>query len=447
MSWAESYIQKVTTAERAVEMIRSGDRVYIHIACAAPTVLVDALLDRGPSLKNVEIVDLVALYKADFGAARWAGHFRHHALFIGAGCRDAVAAGRADYTPVFLSEVERLFTSGALPLDVALLQLSPPDADGNMSLGIGVDTSLTAAESARLVIAEVNRQMPRTLGESFIHVSKVAAIVETDHALIEVPPAPLTEVERSIGAHVASLIPNGATLQVGIGGIPDAVLGCLGDHCDLGIHTEMVSDGMVPLMEAGVINGARKTLNPGKAVAGFALGTQGMFRFLHENPMFEFHPVSYTNDPFVIARNENMVAVNSAIQVDVTGQVCSDSIGTRPYSGFGGQVDFMRGASRAKGGKPVIALPSTTKGGTVSRIVPMLDAGAGVVTTRADVHYVVTEYGVAYLHGRNLRQRAEALIAIAHPEFRDRLYEFAVNAHYMERKPSAVSDPLSAGVG
>jgi acyl-CoA hydrolase len=308
-----------------------------------------------------------------------------------------------------------------------------------MSLGIGVDTSLTAAESARLVIAEVNRQMPRTLGETFIHVSKVAAIVETDHALIEVPPAALTEVERKIGAHVAALIPNGATLQIGIGGIPDAVLGCLGGHRDLGIHTEMVSDGMVPLMEAGVINGARKTLHPGKAVAGFALGTQAMFRFLHENPMFEFHPVSYTNDPFVIARNDNMVAVNSAIQVDVTGQVCSDSIGTRPYSGFGGQVDFMRGASRAKGGKPVIALPSTTRQDTVSRIVPMLDPGAGVVTTRADVHYVATEYGVAYLHGKNLRQRAEALIAIAHPKFRDSLYEFAVKARYMERR-SRVAD-------
>jgi len=439
MSGGELYSQKVTTPERAVEMIRSGDRVYIHTACAAPTVLVDALLDRGPSLQNVEIVDLVALYKADFGAARWAGHFRHHALFIGAGVREAVGAGRADYTPVFLSEIERLFTSGALPLDAALLQLSPPDEQGNMSLGIGVDTSLTAAQSARLAIAEVNPRMPRTLGESFIHVSKVAAIVETDHALIEVAPAPLTDVERRIGAHVASLISDGATLQIGIGGIPDAVLGCLGDHRDLGIHTEMVSDGMVPLMEAGVINGARKTFNPGKAVAGFALG-QGMFRFLHENPMFEFHPVSYTNDPFVIARNENMVAVNSAIQVDVTGQVCSDSIGTRPYSGFGGQVDFMRGASRAKGGKPVIALPSTTKQDTVSRIVPMLDRGAGVVTTRADVHYVVTEYGVAYLHGKTLRQRAQALIGIAHPKFRDSLYDFAVKEHYMEGR-------LSAGLG
>jgi acyl-CoA hydrolase len=442
MSWGEIYRQKVTTAERAVAMIRSGYRVYIHIACAVPTVLVDSLMSRGDSLQNVEIVDLVALYNADFGAARWAGHFRHNALFIGGGCREAVGAGRGDYTPIFLSEVERLFTSGALPLDVALIQLSPPDRDGNLSLGIGVDTSLTAARSARLVIAEVNRQMPRTLGESFIHASEVAAIVETDHALMECPPAPLTEVERRIGAHVAALIPDGATLQIGIGGIPDAVLGCLRDHRDLGIHTEMVSDRMVPLIEAGVINGGRKTVHPGKAVAGFALGTQGMFRFLDENPKFEFHPVSYTNDPFVIAKNDNMVAVNSAIQVDITGQVCSDSIGTRPYSGFGGQVDFMRGASRAKGGKPVIALPSTCKQDTVSRIVPMLDAGAGVVTTRADVHYVVTEYGVAYLHGKNLRQRAEALIAIAHPQFRDSLYEFAVKAHYLEKRPSAVSFQL-----
>jgi acyl-CoA hydrolase len=352
MSCSESYTQKVTTPSRAVEMIRSGDRVYIHIACAAPTVLLEALVGCGDSRQNVEIVDLVALYKSDFGGERRAGHFRHHALFIGAGCREAVVAGRADYTPVFLSEVERLFTSGALPLDVALLQRSPPDVDGNMSLDIGVDTSLTAADSAGLVIAEVNRQMPRTVGESSIHVSKVAAIVQTDHALIEVPSAPLTEVKRRIGVHVAALIPNGATLQIGIGGIPDAVLGCQRDHHDLGIHTEMVSDGMVPLVEAGVIRGARKTLHPGKAVAGFALGTQGMFRFLDENSMFEFHPVSYTHDPFVIARNENIVAVNSAIQVDVTGPVSSDSIGTR-YRGCGGQVDFMR-----------------------------LDRGAGAVTTR-----------------------------------------------------------------
>jgi 4-hydroxybutyrate CoA-transferase len=434
MSPGELFRQKVTTPERAIQMICSGDRVYIHTGCAAPTVLLDALLARGPCLENVEIIDLVPLYGTDFAAARWEGHFRHNALFLGANVREAVANGRADYTPVFLSEIERLFTSGELSPDAALLQLSPPDEHGYMSLGVGVDTSLAAAHAAGLVIAEVNRQMPRTSGESFLHVSKVSAIIESSRPLLELQPSPVTDVERRIGAHVASLIADGATLQIGIGGIPDAVLACLGDHSDLGIHSEMCSDGMVGLMDAGVINGERKTLHPGKAVAGFALGTEPLFRFLDENPLFEFHPVSYVNDPFVIAQNENMVAVNSAIQVDITGQVCSDSIGTRPYSGFGGQLDFIRGAARSKGGKPIIALPSTARGGSVSRIVPMLDTGAGVVTTRADVHYVVTEYGIAYLHGKTLRQRAEALIAIAHPQFRDQLFDFAAKVHYLERR-------------
>jgi acyl-CoA hydrolase len=432
MPCSEFYRQKVTTAARAMQMICSGDRVYVHTGCAAPTVLLEALLARGDSLQNVEIADLVALYDTDFAAPRWAGHFRHNALFIGCGVREAVADGRADYTPVFLSEVEHLFSNGELPLDAALLQLSPPDEHGYMSLGVGVDVSLAAAHAAGLVIAEVNDRMPRTMGEAFIHVSKVAAIVETSRPLLELPPSRITETERRIGEHVASLVPDGATLQIGIGGIPDAVLACLGDSADLGIHTEMCSDGMVPLMEAGVITGERKTLLPGKAVAGFALGSDRLFRFLHENPLFEFHPVSFTNDPFVIAQNDNMIAVNAAIQVDITGQVCSDSIGTRPYSGFGGQLDFIRGAARSKGGKPIIALPSTARGGAVSRIVPMLAPGAGVVTTRADVHYVVTECGIAYLHGKTLRQRSEALIAIAHPKFRGELYDFAVKSHYLE---------------
>jgi len=439
MNCADLYRQKLTTPEQAVRMICSGDRVYVHTGCAAPTVLLDALLQCGPTLRNVEIVDLVALYGADFGAPRWTGHFRHNALFLAANVREAVAAGRADYTPVFLSEIEQLFTSGELPLDAALLQVSPPDEHGYMSLGIGVDTSLSAAHSAGLVIAEVNRQMPRTAGESLLHLSKVSAIIETSRPLLELPPAPITQIERSIGEHVASLIPDGATLQIGIGGIPAAVFGCLGDHRDLGLHTEICSDGIVPLMEAGVINGERKTLHPGKAVIGFALGTESLFRFLDQNPLFEFHPSSYTNDPFVIAQHENMVAINSAIQVDITGQVCSDSIGTRPYSGFGGQLDFIRGAARSKGGKPIIALPSTARNGSVSRIVPTLDVGAGVVTTRADVHYVVTEYGIACLHGKTLRQRAEALIAIAHPNFRDELYDFAVQTHYLERSCQPVS--------
>jgi acyl-CoA hydrolase len=322
-----------------------------------------------------------------------------------------------------------------LPLDVVLLQLSPPDEYGYMSLGVGVDCTLNAARSARHVIAEVNRRMPRTLGDSFLHVSKVSAIVESDRPLVELKPKPFTDLHHRIGEKIEHLIPDGATLQVGIGGIPAAVLACLTDKKDLGIHTEMCSDAVIPLIEAGVINGERKTLHRGKVVTGFVLGTERLFRFVNGNPLFEFHPVQYTNDPFIIAQNDNMVALNSAIQVDVTGQVSSDSIGTQPYSGFGGQLDFIRGAARSKGGKPIIALPSTAKNGTVSRIVPMLDPGAGVVTTRADVHYVVTEYGVAYLHGKTLRQRAEALIEIAHPKFRDDLYDFAAKVHYFERTP------------
>jgi 4-hydroxybutyrate CoA-transferase len=435
LSWSELYRQKLTSAERAVEVIRSGDRVYVHPGCATPAVLTEALLERAPSLSDVEIIHLLTFGKADYTLPQYDGHFRHNGLFLGANVRDAVAAGRADYTPVMLSEIEALFLTGELPLDVVLLQVSPPDEYGFMSLGVGVDCTLNAARSATHVIAEVNRQMPRTMGDCFMHVNRVTAIVETDRPLLELKPEPFTELQRRIGENIERLIPDGATLQLGIGGIPDAVLACLGDKKDLGIHTEMCSDGVIPLIESGVINGERKSLHRGKIVAGFVLGTQNLFRFVDGNPMFDFHPIQYVNDPFIIAQNDDMVAVNSAIQVDLTGQVCSDSIGTRPYSGFGGQLDFMRGAARSKGGKPIIALPSTCKGNTISRIVPMLDAGAGVVTTRADVHYVVTEYGVAYLHGKTLRQRAEALIAIAHPKFRDELYDFAAKVRYLDHKP------------
>ena len=438
MNPSELYRQRLTTADRAVDVILPGDRVYVHPGCAAPAVLTEALLRRASSLHDVEILHLLTFGKADYTLPQYDGHFRHNGLFLGANVRDAVAAGRADYTPIMLGEIEKLFCSQELPLDVVLMQLSPPDEYGYMSLGVGVDCTLNAARCARHVIAEVNRQMPRSLGDSFLHVSKVSAIVESDRPLLELKPEPFTDLQRRIGQHVASLIPDGATLQVGIGGIPDAVLSCLGDKRDLGIHSEMCSDGVIPLIESGVITGDRKTIHRGKIVVGFVLGTEKLFRFIHENPMFELHPTQYTNDPFIIAQNERMVAINSAIQVDVTGQVCSDSIGTRPYSGFGGQLDFIRGAARSKGGKPIITLPSTAKGGTVSRIVPVLDPGAGVVTTRADVHYVVTEYGVAYLHGKTLRQRAEALIAVAHPDFRDQLYDFASQAHYLDRKPVLV---------
>ena len=436
---SELYRRKLTSPDQAVGIIRSGDRVYVHPGCAAPAILTEALLKRAPALHDVEILHLLTFGKADYTLPQYDGHFRHNGLFLGSNVREAVVAGRADYTPIMLGEIEKLFCTGELPLDVVLMQLSPPDEYGFMSLGVGVDCTLNAARCARHVIAEVNQHMPRVLGDSFLHVSKVEAIVESNRPLLELKPEPFTELQGRIGEHVASLIPDGATLQVGIGGIPSAVLACLGDKRDLGIHSEMCSDGVSPLIEAGVISGERKTLHRGKVVVGFVLGTERLFRFINENPIFELHPTQYTNDPFVIAQNDRMVAINSAIQVDLTGQVCADSIGTQPYSGFGGQLDFIRGAARSKGGKPIIALPSTAKNGTVSRIAPVLDPGAGVVTTRADVHYVVTEFGVAYLHGKTLRQRAEALIAIAHPKFRDELYDFAAKVHYLDRKPELVA--------
>jgi 4-hydroxybutyrate CoA-transferase len=435
----DDYKRRVTSAERAVEAVRSGDRVWIHEGCAIPEILVKALLKRAQELRNVEINHMLTFGAADYTRPEYEGHFRHNGLFLGANVRDAVVEGRADYTPVFLSEIEELFSSGALPLDVAFIQVSPPDEHGYVSLGVGIDCTLTAARCARYVIAEVNEQMPRTLGDTFLHISKISAIVETSHPLPELQCPPFSPLQRRIAENVASLVPNGATLQIGIGGIPDAVLSCLRDRKDLGIHSEMCSDGVIPLIEAGVITGERKTLHRGKVVAGFVLGTKKLFQFIHENPIFEFHPTSYTNDPFVIAQNAKMVAINSAIQVDLTGQVCADSIGTKPYSGFGGQTDFVRGAARSKGGKPIIALPSTCKDGKVSRIAPVLDPGAGVVTSRADVHYVVTEHGIAYLHGKTLRQRAEALIAIADPKFRDGLYEFGARARYLEARPALVA--------
>ena len=425
------YRQKVMSAERAMETVRSGDRVWIHEGNATPEPLIQALLRRAPELRDVEIVHMLTLGKADYTLPEYEGHFRHNGLFLGSNVREAVAAGRADYTPIYLSEIEKLFWSGEMPLDVAIIQTSPPDEFGYLSLGTSIDCTLSAAQCARLVVAEVNDQMPRTLGDTLLHVGKVAAIVETSRPLLELPSVPATDVQRRIAAHVAPLIPDGATLQLGIGGLPNAVLESLYDRQHLGIHSEMCPDGVVPLIEAGVITGERKTLHRGKVVAGFVLGTKPSFDFIHDNPIFEFHPTQYTNDPFVIAQNERMVAINSAIQVDLTGQVCADSIGTTPYSGFGGQLDFIRGAARSKGGKPIIALPSTARHGTVSRIVPVLDPGAGVVTGRGDVHYVVTEHGVAYLFGKTLRQRAEALIQIADPKFRDELYDFAARAHYV----------------
>jgi acyl-CoA hydrolase len=439
MSWEIDYKKKLRTPDEALRCVQSGMRVYIQPGCAEPETLVEALMKRGPFVHDVEIVHMMTMGCAPYVAPEMAGHFRHNAVFIGANVRDAINDGRADYTPIYLSEIEGLFESGAMPIDVALIEVSPPDAHGFCSFGVGVDTTLTAARVARYVIAQVNDQMPRTYGDSFIHVSDIDAVVESSRPLCAMKKPEISDLQVAIAKNVASLIEDGAVLQTGIGGIPDAVLPFLMDRKDLGVHSELVSDGVIPLIEAGVLTGARKNFKPRKIIVGFVLGTKTIFDFVNDNPIFEFHPTAYTNDPGFIARNDKMVAINSALQVDLTGQVCSDSIGNRFYSGIGGQVDFLRGASRSKGGKPIIAISSTAKSGNISRIVPMLDPGAGVVTSRGLVRYVVTEYGVAYLHGKSIRERAKALIEIAHPKFRDELYEYCEKTKWLQRPQPATA--------
>jgi acyl-CoA hydrolase len=431
MSLNREIHHKLMSAEEALSVVRSGDRVYIHSGCAEPERLVQALIRRRQELRDVEIVHLLTLGNADYVLPEMEPHFRHNAFFIGANVREAVNSGRADFTPIFLSEISSLFVSGQLPIDVCLIQVSPPDPHGYCSLGVAVECTKTAAQCARTVIAEINPQMPRVHGDCFIHVSRIDILVECDAPLLELPPDPVTDVQIQIGKHVAGLIEDGSTLQMGIGGIPDSVWSFLESHRNLGVHTEMFSDRIIPLIEAGVINGERKTLHPGKVVASFVLGTRKLFDFIENNPAIEFHPSEHVNDPFVISQNARMVAINSALQIDLTGQVCADSMGNYFYSGIGGQIDFIRGAARSRGGKPIIAMPSTAKGGTLSRIVPNLYPGSGVVTSRGDVHYVVTEYGVAYLHGKNIRERAEALIGIAHPQFQNALYESACKQKYL----------------
>lgn len=429
--WQERYASKLVTAQDAIGHIRRGDRVFIGSACGEPQELVRALTHFGEDLADTEILHVLTLGVAAYAEPRYADRFRANAFFIGNSLRDAVGDCRADYTPIFLSQVPALFRSRRVPIDVALICVSPPDEHGYCSYGVAVDITKAATESARVVIAQVNACMPRTLGDAFIHVDRIGHLVDYTEPLLEWPHEEVDDVTRHIADHIARLVRDGSTVQLGIGRIPDVVLSCLTEKNDLGIHTEMFSDGVRELAERGVITGRSKVFDTGKIVGSFAAGSRKLYDFIDNNSIVEMHPSEYTNDPFLIAKHDHMIAINSALEVDLTGQVCSDSLGATFFSGIGGHADFMRGAAMAKHGIPIIAMPSTAqKGGeVVSRIVPALQEGAGVITTRGDTHYVVTEYGAAYLHGKTMRERAMSLINIAHPDFRSELLHLAKRRH------------------
>lgn len=433
MNWMDTVRDKIVTAEEAVQCIRSGQKIFLTGNCSVPQIVMAALVRRAPQLQNVEIVQVLTIGSANYVAPEMEGHLRVNTLFISDNVRKAVNEGRADFTPCFLSEIPLLFRNGNIPLDVSLIHVTPPDEHGFCSFGVEVGVTKTAAQFSKAVIAELNPHMPRTLGDAFIHVSKLTHIVPVDYHLPETPIGQPSPLAQKIAGHIAGLIPDGATLQTGIGAIPDAVLEHLTHHKHLGIHSELFSDGIIDLVHRGVVDGEMKSLHPGKIIAGFMLGTNRLYEFVHDNPLVELHPTEYVNDPFVIAQNDRMVAINSAIEVDLTGQVCSDSIGPRLYSGVGGQVDFIYGSSRSKGGVPIITLPATAvvKGEEISKIVPTLKCGAGVITTRNHVRYVVTEYGVAELYARTVRQRARALIDIAAPQFRAELEQKAIELKYL----------------
>ena len=436
MDWTSIYKSRIVTAEEAVRCVKSGDRIFLTGNVSVPQKSLAALVEFAPNLENVEICQALTIGPADYVKPDMEGHLRVNTLFISHNVRKAVQEGRADFTPVLLSEFPLLFKRGHLPLDVAMIHVSPPDEHGFCSLGVEVGLTKSPAESSKIIIAEVNQQMPRTLGDSFMHVSRLNYIVPVDYPIPEMPMAEEgnSEVVERIAGHISELIPDGATMQLGIGAIPDAVLKYLHNKKDLGVHSELFSDGVIELVNEGILTNARKTLHPGKIIAGFMLGTQAVYQWADDNPLIELHRSEYVNDPFVIAQNERMVAINSAIEVDLTGQVCADSIGPKLYSGVGGQLDFVYGASRSKDGVPIIALPSTTTlpdGTLVTRIAAMLKPGAGVVTSRNHVRYVVTEYGVADLYGKTIRQRAQQLIKIAHPHFRVDLSKQARELHYL----------------
>lgn len=417
------YKDKLITATQAAELIKSNSRVVLGHAAGTPIDVVKAMTENKERYENVEIVHMLSLSAGEYMREDMEGHFRHNALFVGANSRNTLKSGYGDYTPCFFNEVPNLFRDGSLPVDTAIVQLSPPDKDGYMSFGVSNDYTSCAAEVAKTVIAEVNPNMPRVLGDNFIHIDDVDYIVETNNPIYEIAPPKITDIEKAIGEHCASLVDDGSTLQLGIGAIPDAVLLFLKDKKDLGIHTEMFSDGVIDLVECGVINNSKKTLHPGKMISTFLMGSKRLYDFVDNNPDVELYPVDYVNHPAIIMQNDNIISINSCLQVDLMGQVSSESIGLRQFSGVGGQVDYVRGASMAKGGKSIIAIPSTASKGTLSRIVPFIDTGSAITTSRNDVHYIVTEYGIANLKGKTLRERAKALIAIAHPDFRASLTE------------------------
>lgn len=415
---------KAHTAKAAVEPVQSGDNIFIHTAGATPQALVQGLVERANELKDITIYQMHTEGPAPYADEQYQDSFKVVAMFMGANVRKAINEGRGDFIPSFFSEVPIMIREGIIPVDVALVQVSPPDKHGFCSLGISVETTKAAVDTAKTVIAQINPQMPRTHGDGLLHISKFTSIFEQDTPLPEMPPRALSEVEKRIGQHVASIIEDGATLQMGIGAIPDATLACLGNHKDLGVHTEMFSDGVLPLVESGVINNRLKTKHPNVLVSGFLIGSRKLYDFVDDNPMVRMLDIQYVNDTAVIRRLPKMTSINSAIEIDITGQVCADSIGTRMYSGVGGQMDFIRGASLSPGGKPIIALPSSTKSGD-TKIVPFLKQGAGVVTTRAHVHYVATEYGIVNLQGKSLKQRAKEMITIAHPDHQEELERIA----------------------
>ncbi|MDT8272040.1 MAG: GNAT family N-acetyltransferase [Desulfomonilia bacterium] len=425
LNWQDTYKSRLMDAKTALSRVRRGARIFIGSACGEPQSLVRALIDTAENLSDTEVIHFLDLGIAPYTDEVFDENFRHNALFIGASTRSAIQEGRADYTPVFLSEIPKLMVRGRMTIDVALICVSPPDNNGYVSLGISVDITKTAAEVAGYVIAEVNPNMPRTLGDSFLHVSEINAFVEHDAQLLEFEQKTPTDLAKNIGEHIAELIENESTIQTGVGRIPNSLYPYLMNKRDLGIHTETFTEGIIDLIEAGVVTCRKKTLHPGKIIVSFCMGTRRLYDYVDNNPLFEFRPSGYVNDPYIIAQNDKMVSINSALTVDLTGQVCSDSLGFLFYSGIGGQVDFVRGSAMSRRGRSIMTLPSTTDDGKKSRIVPFLEPGSGVVVTRGDIHYVVTEYGVAYIHGKSIRDRAMALINIAHPDFREELLETA----------------------